>query len=484
MQTRDQFQTVYEQGPDAAWEVIAALQAALESQQQQVAALTARVKELEDRLGTDSHNSSKPPSSDGLKKQTISLRVSTGRKPGGQKGHPGRTLSFAEHPDEVLIHAPAHCACCGRTLADIPVQMQQRRQVFDLAPLSLRVTEHRKQGSVCPDCGQQNSGTFPVEVTQPTQYGPRVKALGVYLLDYQLLPYERIAELFADLFGAPLSAGTLFAAQQSASASVEPVLACIRAGVCQSAVGHFDETGLRVQGSLHWLHVGSTATLTYYTWHKQRGKIGMDAAGVLPHFSGTALHDGWASYLAYGCSHAFCNAHHLRELTALYEQDKQEWAKTLRSLLAQIKQAVDAAQQQGQTHLSTDQQADFEARYRALLMEGYAANPPPIPIPGKRGRKKQNRARNLLDRLQRFGRETLAFMYDFAVPFDNNQAERDVRMMKVQQKVSGCFRSAQGADAFCRIRSYISTLRKQRHNVLTALEYVFRTEPIYPEFSG
>lgn len=210
----------------------------------------------------------------------------------------------------------------------------------------------------------------------------------------------------------------------------------------------------------------------------------MDAAGVLPSFSGTAVHDGWASYLGYGCSHALCNAHHLRELTALYEQDKQQWAKTLRSLLAEIKQAVDAAQQQGQTHLSADQQADFEARYRALLMQGYAANPPPVPIPGKRGRKKQNRARNLLDRLQRFGQETLAFMYDFRVPFDNNLAERDIRMLKVQQKISGGFRSEEGADAFCRIRSYISTMRKQGQSVLPALEHVFLGNPLCPHIEG
>ena len=284
----------------------------------------------------------------------------------------------------------------------------------------------------------------------------------MYLASYQLLPYARIADLFADLFGAPLSPGTLFAAQQAGADNLSGVLSDIRESLQNAAVVHFDETGLRVGGKLRWLHSAGTANLTYYDWHARRGKDGMTQAGVLSHFNGTAVHDGWASYSHYGCRHALCNAHHLRELTALHEQDKQGWAAAMRSLLVEIKKAVERAKEKGETRLACLLVCQFEARYRKLLTEGFAENPPPqTPQKTKRGRVKQSPARNLLLRLQTGMKQTLAFLYDFAVPFDNNLAERDVRMMKVKQKVSGGFRSSGGANAFCAVRSYISTLRKQ-----------------------
>jgi len=475
--TRAEFQTIYDQGPDAVYALLTTLQ-------EQIVALKAEVKDLRDRLDKDSHNSSKPPSSDGLAKKPVSLRSKTGRKPGGQKGHPGRTLAWVENPDAVLTHTPPCCAGCGTTLAGVEGVDVARRQVLDLPPLALLATEHRVQKKVCPQCGQETVATFPSEVSHRVLYGPRLKALGVYLLDFQLLPYQRIAALFADLFGASFSAGTLFCCQQAASKRLSGVLACLRQGLIHAPVAHFDETGLRVGGRLHWLHSASTNTLTYYAWHRSRGKVGMDSAGVLPHFTGRAVHDGWSSYARYGCDHALCNAHHLRELTALYEQEGQEWAQKMRSLLVEIKHAVERAKEQGEKRLHPLLEARLEGRYRKLIKQGYAANPPPRPIPGQKGRQKQNQARNLLDRLHQFQRETLAFMYDFAVPFDNNLAERDVRMMKVKQKVSGCFRTAAGTDAFCPLRSYISTLRKQGQSVLFALEHVFRGVPIYPLCEG
>lgn len=478
--TREQFQTLYEQGPDAVWAVIAALQATVETQQQQINTLSARVKELENRLNTDSHNSSKPPSSDGFNKP-VSLRRPTGKKPGGQKGHPGRTLSFSDTPDEIVVHTPAACACCGQALDTVEGHEAQRRQVVDLPPLSLVTTEHRVQKKVCPDCGWETVAAFPAEVETTVQYGPRLKALGVYLLDFQLLPYQRIAGLFADLFDASFSAGTLFTAQQRTSEQLGGVLSCIRHALWQAEVAHFDETGLRLGGRLHWLHSASTPTLTYYDWHTKRGKAGMDKAGILPHFGGVAVHDGWSSYQPYACRHALCNAHHLRELTALYEQEGQEWANKMRALLVEIKHAVERAKDHARAGVSPLLERRFEARYRRLLQEGFAANPPPEIKPGKRGRPKQSRARNLLDRLQQGQAATLRFMTDFAVPFDNNLAERDLRMMKVQQKVSGSFRSEEGADAFCRVRSYISTMRKQGQSVLSALEHVFLGKPLCPQ---
>ena len=477
MLTREQFQTIYEQGPDVLFELFTAMQA-------QIDALQAEVKALRDRLDTDSHNSSQPPSSDGLAKKPVSLRSQTGRKPGAQKGHPGRTLSFSEHPDQVVVHTPVCCARCGQTLDAVAGREVARRQVVDLPPLSLITTEHRVQQKVCPDCGYKTVAPFPVEAPTQVQYGPRLKALGVYLLSFQLLPYQRIAGLFTDLFDASFSVGTLFASQQTASRRLEEVLGSIRQALRRAPVAHFDETGAYLGGKLHWLHAASTPTWTYYDWHRRRGKAGMDKADILAHFGGIALHDGWSSYQHYGCAHALCNAHHLRELTALYEQDAQEWAAKMRSLLVEIKQAVEHAKEQDRSRLSPLLEMRFEARYRRLLVEGLAANPPPDAKPGKRGRPKQSRARNLLDRLQHGREATLRFMYEFAVPFDNNLAERDIRMMKVQQKVSGGFRSADGATAFCRIRSYISTLRKQGQNVLSALEHVFRDKPLCPQFQG
>src|SRR5205085_6191384 len=304
--------------------------------QEQIDALKAQVKELRDRLDKDSHNSSKPPSSDGFKKP-VSLREKTGRKQGGQKGHPGRTLCFAENPDAIVVHTPVSCACCGKALDTLDACEVERRQVVDLPPLSLVTTEHRVQKKICPDCGCQTVAAFPCEAQTKVQYGPRIKALGVYLLDFQLLPFARIAGLFADLFDASFSPATLFACQQVASQRLSGVLSWLRQGLLQAEVAHFDETGLRLAGSLHWLHVAGTSTLTCYDWHKQRGKAGMDKAGILPQFTGVAMHDGWSSYQQYACGHALCNAHHLRELTALYEQDGQEWAKTLRALLVEIK---------------------------------------------------------------------------------------------------------------------------------------------------
>jgi transposase len=311
-----------------------------------------------------------------------------------------------------------------------------------------------------------------------------VGAFCVYLADYQLLPYARIRSLFADLFAAPLSPATVSAFAQRAGTYLKPLCSAIREGLCGQKVLHCDETGLRIGGGLHWLHVASTPTLTYYTWHNKRGQEGLHHAGILPHFGGIAVHDGWSAYHHYPCRHALCNAHHLRELTALYEQQGQEWARKMRSLLARLHQRVKHAREQGHTCLPTPQRAAFLGHYFRLIEAGYGANPPPPPPPGHKGRQKHSEAQNLLARLLLRWREVLAFAYDFAVPFDNNLAERDLRMMKVKQKVSGGFRTAKGAEAFCRIRSYLSTMQTQGHSLLTALEHVFRGTPLYPETAG
>lgn len=473
MLTRDEFQLIYEQGPDAVFALIHALQ-------QQVEALTARVKELEDRLGKDSHNSSKPPSSDGYKKKPVSLRPVTGRKTGGQQGHNGKTLLFSDTPDTLVLHSPNACRDCGHTLEEVTGTEGERRQVLDLPPLALVTTEHRAMHKTCPHCGTHNVGAFPEEVAPRVGYGTNLKALALYLKNFQLLPSARIITLFSDLFGTSFCEGTLFPLQQRASEQLEPFLERVRSALIASPVVNCDETGSRVEGNLHWLHSASTEEFTLYGCHRKRGKEGIDHLGVLPSYEGVAVHDGWASYEGYSCSHALCNAHHLRELIALCEQGGQEWAREMSLLLVEMKRAVEDTKVAGLSRLPPAEEEALFSRYAALLTKGFTAHPAALPS-GKRGKVKQSVGYNLLRRLSVGQDAVLRFVVDFSVPFDNNLAERDIRMMKLQQKVSGGFRTSAGATAFCRIRSYISTLRKQGYAVLPALQQLLQGKPIIPE---
>jgi transposase len=453
--------------------------------QAQIAILTARVKDLEDRLAQDSHNSSKPPSSDPPGRRTRSMRQRSGQRPGGQVGHAGHALPLTASPDRVVVHRPASCARCGADLTATPGVVGERRQVVEVPPLRPEVVEHRSERVGCPRCGRANRGAFPAAVTRPVQYGPRMQALGVYLRAYQLLPAERACEVLTDLFGAGPSVATQETAVARCAQALEPVETAIKAALRASPVAHFDETGFAVEGRRRWLHTASTATLTYYAWHVRRGKAATDALAILPHFRGRAVHDAWGAYFAYpGCRHALCNAHHLRELTFLEEQDHQAWAADLKALLREMRRAVAAAKARGRAALDPPRRRALVARYAAILARGRAANPRVATPrrPGQRGRLKQSKARNLLERLQTHQEAVLAFLDDFAVPFENSQAERDLRMVKVQQKISGGFRSQAGADAFCRIRGYLSTLRKQGQAVLPALQSVFAGTPLLPRF--
>jgi transposase len=487
--SREEIRAVYAAGPDAVIALVERLLGLLAEQQAQITALTARVQALEGRQAKDSHNSGKPPSSDGLKKppKTVSLRGPSGKKPGGQPGHPGKTLCPTESPDRVEVHAPDRCAGCGGALDGIEGALLERRQVFDLPPLRLEVIEHRTETKRCPSCGVWSEGAFPEAVSQPAQYGEGVKALGVYLQVHHLLPFERTSELMADLFGASPSPGTLYAALHAGSARLEATEEQIETALQGAEQVHFDETGVRIEGKLHWLHLASTATLTHYAVHPKRGQEATRAIGILPALAGRAVHDGWPSYFVYDCLHALCNAHHLRELTFLAEQHSQAWAGQMKRLLGEIYDRVQAAKLQGADRLSGFSLLEFEARYTAILeagrIETEGLSPPSLETLAalkQRGRPKQHPAKNLLDRLRKYRPETLVFMYDFRVPFDNNLAERDLRMMKVQQKVSGCFRSRAGAEAFCRIRGYLSTVRKQGQEVFANLRQVFLGHPFVP----
>lgn len=467
--------------PDAR---ITQLEAENATLREQVVALLGRVQELEARLAKDSHNSSKPPSSDGLKRKIKSLRARSGKKPGGQLGHRGETLRLVAQPDAVVEHRPAHCPQCQTPLAGAEVVLRERRQVQELPPVvRLVVTEHQALHVRCPSCAQVSIGSFPADVCSRAQYGARVRALAVYLVEQQHVPFGRVQQLLFDLLGLRLARGTLVGWVQQAARTLQPVAQQIKAALAHASVLHHDETGVRRAGTLAWAHVTSTSRLTHYAIHAKRGQEAMEAIGILPTYRGVSVHDGWDSYRVYtACRHALCNVHHLRELTFLEEQYHQTWATDLKALLREMKAATDHARTSGSRRLAPGVHAEFLDRYHALLKAGLAANPPPNAErrPGQRGRLAQSPARNLLERLLLQQDEVLAFLDDLTIPFDNNQAERDLRDLKVQQKVSGCFRSDGGADAYATIRGYLATLRKQGQTLLAALETVFADQPLYP----
>ncbi|MCA1696172.1 MAG: IS66 family transposase [Actinobacteria bacterium] len=443
-----------------------------------------RIAELEARLGQTSKNSSKPPSSDGLAKPSPkSLRRRGARKPGGQDGHPGSTLAPVAVPDEVIAHEPGCCRGCGHDLSGAPEVGREHRQVFDIPPISVRVIEHQLIKRRC-GCGTATSAEAPEGVTAPVQYGPRITAIIVYLYVGQFLSKKRTAAALAELFGTPVSQGTVAAMTSRAADGLGGFLEWTRTKLAAAEVVNFDETGLRVEGRLRWVHSASTDKYSLITVHDRRGTKGMDAAGVLPEFTGVAVHDAWAPYDTYqALTHALCNAHVLRELQAVTDTTTGQWcwAQQSADALRELNQLVNHTRTVSPDHngpnLDGIDPAALAAavhRYRSGALLGVEATRTRA---SKVMAKHNALARRLLDRQGDY----LRFTVDPRVPFDNNGAEREIRMIKLRQKVSGCLRTLTGAQQFCAIRSYLATAAKHGTHFFSALTTLAEGRPWLPE---
>lgn len=448
--------------------------------------LEAMVKKLTELQGQNSRNSSWPSSRDKSRQpKPKSQRKKSQRKAGGQKGHQGHTLKMTTTPDTVIVHQPTSCQQCQKLFAeDAPTTEMGRRQVIDLPPLQFITTEHQVHARTCQQCGSSSQGAFPATVTQPVQYGAGVKQLAVYLRSEQFIPYQRSQQLLNDLFGLPVCVGSLQNFVARAAQQATPVVEEVKAAITQAAVVHADETGFYIGGKRHWLHTASTPQLSYFFPHPKRGREAVDAIDILPQASGTLVHDAWATYFLYETDHALCHAHHLRDLTGVIENDHHLWAHQLQAFLRAAKAMVEEASLLDQEQLSAETLLRIEQLYDAIIANGLAETPPPEPQPpGKQGRPKRTKARRLVERFVKHKAAMLRFVHDFKVPFDNNLAERDIRMMKVQQKVSGCFRSQSGAEQFCRLRSYTSTVRKQELSVWQAIGALFDASLPLPQLT-
>lgn len=474
-----------------------ALQRRVQELQTEVVRLTQQQGEIGDgHVRRDSHNSGLPPSSDppqvkaaNAVRRTRSLRGKSDKRVGGQAGHRGATLRQVESPDRLQVHSPRVCRGCRAALAHCAVVGHHRRQVFDLPAVTMEVTEHWAQTKRCDRCGRRTKARFPAGVNAPVQYGERVRSVATYLHKYQLLPFARTSEAMKDLFGCRISPGTVETTRHRASAKLVGAEEQIKRGIRASEVIGADETGLRVAGKSAWVHVARTDRLTHFAYDTRRGKLAMDAIGILPTFTGVCVRDGWFSYDEYRqATHALCNVHLLRELVYIEEccAEQQQWTQPLAKLLLEIKAAVELAKGKGAAELSAEDQATFTTRYDGLVRRAARLNPEPQPEEAPERSlgsnvapvKSRAPAQPLIRRLQHKREQVLRFMTDFRVAFDNNAAERDIRMVKLQQKIGGCFRTAEGAEAFCRIRSYLSSARKQGHSPLAALEWAFAGQPL------
>jgi transposase/uncharacterized coiled-coil protein SlyX len=451
---------------------IAVLREALAGLQSQVADLAAQVK-------TNSRNSSKPPSSDGpARPAPKSLRGKSGRKPGRPKGQPGATMQLSEHPDKTVRHRPARCGCCGKSLKGAPETGMERRQVIDIPPVRAKTTEHQMLTLLC-GCGCETKAQAPDGVSAPVQYGPRIMGTGIYLWHGQFLSRDRACQALSELFGCAPSPGALAAAARKTAGLIAPALKAITDFLAGTEIVHFDETGFRTAGKLAWVHSASWGKFVLVTVHAKRGKDGMKAAGVLPFFTGIAVHDAWKPYDTFDnvAGHALCGAHVLRELVAGTETGTdldRAWAQQAIDALLALDQAAEAARQDGHAAIDAEILAEHEDWYRKAAATGIALNA------GRTG-KLQKKRHALATRMQDRQDDYLRFARDLRIPFTNNEAERAIRMSKLRIKISGCMRSMTGAEEFCAIRSYLATAARHGISALDALTSAFQGRPWIPE---
>jgi len=445
---------------------------------------------LQARLAKDSSNSGKPPSSDGYKKKNSEKRTESqrkkGQKPnGGQQGHKGHTLEMSSEPDKTAFHS-VHKACqyCESSLEEVLVSDHEERQVFDIPSMRIEVTAHKVEIKICSQCGKKNQASYPEHVKNAVQYGSGIKTWASYLSVQHFIPTARTAQIIEDLFSHRISEQTVIKSCQQLSMKIQPAIEAIKTQLQQANIVHFDESGVRVKGKLHWIHSASTAYLTHYHIDEKRGQIAIDKAGILPELKGIACHDHWKPYFKYDVQHALCNAHHLRELSYLEKQYKQEFSPEMKELLTTINQEKQEKIESEVSQFSKQEIKAYENSYDKIVAKGQKINPkkPRKAKSKKRGATKQTPAYNMLRRLHDYKKEVLAFMYDFQVPFTNNQAEQDVRMIKVKQKISGCFRTFDGAGEFAQNRAYISTSRKNNENVFQSIKRAFENNPFIPQF--
>ena len=438
--------------------------------EEKVAQLEKRISDLEARFLKNSHNSHKPPSQDGFQKplRTKSLRSRSSKKPGGQHGHVGSSLQWAEDPDSVELHRVTECENCRRNLERVHSREIEKRQILEIPPIEVTVIEHHSEKKVCPTCNHLNQASFPEHVKGRIGYGPRYKALAVYFLNYQLIPYKRTCEIFGDLFGQAPSQGALEHFLTECNHNLSRTDQVIRTKLICAKIVHFDETAIKVNGKYFWIHAASNDWLTYYAVHPRRGKIAMDEIGILPEYKGIAIHDGLRAYFTYKqCAHVLCHAHHLRELQFIHEFEKLSWAKTMQTFLLQMRKHA-RYRKSSNERIQHWELRHLKKKYLEIL-ELAKATYETAPQKGQ-----FRHGKNLVNRLEKYRDCALAFLEDFDIPFTNNRVEQDLRMNKVKQKISGCFRTLKGAQTFCRIRSFLSTKKKRNSPILPALESVFQ----------
>ncbi len=479
-ETQEQIKEVYDKGIDAVENLVFSLVNSVnqlidivEEQNTKIATQAKRIQKLEDQIKKDSHNSSKPPSSDSpFKNKTKEKKKKKKPKTSTKKKRTGTTLKQVSDPDDIIPCKVNICIHCQHDLSDIDVKEIDKRQLIDIPPVEIHTTEYQGEIKECPNCHKVTKAVFPEGVTHKVQYGTGVQAVAVYLRNYQLIPVKRTIELFKDLFKISLSEGTIVNMTTRCADQLSGFMEKVKQKLINAKILHSDETGINIRGILHWLHTAGNKSYTYLFPHERRGEVAFDEIGILPKYRGVSIHDFWKPYEKYDCSHAYCNAHLIRELTFAHENLKQKWAANLLDLILRIKEKVDQSEE---NFLKEEIILKFKTEYEKIIKKGYRANPPPKRT-GKPGRPKKGKVLCLLERMDKHRDEILRFMEEQDVPFDNNLAERDLRMVKVRQKISGTFRNIDRAEDYCMIRGYISTMKKQKKDVFTALVDSFSPE--------